>query len=73
MTGIPQAQRIYLDHRHRQLALERGDVAARPQSNKSGKYDDVKHFTDDELERILADSLEKAEKESGKGHVSSMD
>jgi hypothetical protein len=28
---------------------------------------DVRNFTDEELERFLADSLEKAKEESGKG------
>jgi Family of unknown function (DUF5681) len=45
-----------------QQAPGRDALLAGPQPNNSGKYDDVRNLTDEGLEKILADSLEKAEK-----------
>jgi hypothetical protein len=44
-------------------------VAGR-QLNNSGKYDDVRNLTEEELMWIAAGGLEKTEQKSGKGHVS---
>ena len=62
MTGSPQAQRIYLDHR--QQALERLALLAASQPSNPGNYDDVRYLTTEELMRIAAAGLEKTEQES---------
>jgi hypothetical protein len=62
MTGSTQAQRIYFD-RHQQ-ALERVALVAGPLPNNSGKYDNVRNLTEEELMRIVAAGLEKTEQES---------
>jgi hypothetical protein len=57
LTGNIQATRIYLDH-YRQ-AHETVTLVVPPQSGNSGKYDDVKYLSDEELMRIAAGGLEK--------------
>jgi hypothetical protein len=59
MTGSTQAQRIYFD-RH-QEARERVALVAGLHPNNSGKYDNVRNLTDEELMRIIAAGLEKTE------------
>jgi hypothetical protein len=64
ITGNSQAQKIYFDrHQH---ALERAALVGGPQPNNSGKYDDVRNLTDEELMRMLAKALKETEQESGK-------
>ena len=62
MSGSIQALRTYFVLH--QQAHERVALVAGPQHNNSGKYDDVKNLTDEELMRLLAASLEKTEQES---------
>jgi hypothetical protein len=64
MTGSIQALRLYLGV-HRQ-AHERAALVAGPQPNNSGKYDDVKSLTYEELMRIILDSQEEEMKKSKK-------
>jgi Family of unknown function (DUF5681) len=68
MTGNIPAARIYFDLY--QEALERVALVAGSEPNNPGKYDDVKTLTTEELMRIAAGGLEKAEQEDGKGRVS---
>jgi hypothetical protein len=69
MTGSPQALRIYFD-RHQQ-ALERAALVAGPQPNHSGKDDDPRNLTDEQLEWLIFNSLQGTEWERKKGHISS--
>jgi hypothetical protein len=59
MTGSPHAQRTYFGLR--QQALERIVLVAAPQPNNSGKYDNFRNLTDEELMRIAAAGPEKTE------------
>jgi uncharacterized protein DUF5681 len=59
MTGSPQAQKLYLGHR--QQALERRALVAAAQPSNLGSRNDPKKFTNEELEAIIAFSLEKTE------------
>ena len=62
LTGSNQALRIYLPHLLQ--ALERTALSAPHQSIDSGKNDDVRNLTDEELMKIAAGGLEKTEQES---------
>lgn len=61
MTGSPQAQRIYFGLH--QQAHERVALVAGPQPNNSGKKDNVRSLTEEELtRRILAAEMEETKK-----------
>jgi hypothetical protein len=55
MTGNAQALRTYLALYR--LALERAGLLVGLQSDNSGRYDHPRSLTDEELERLIADSL----------------
>jgi hypothetical protein len=64
MGGSIQALRTYLGLY--QQAHERAALVADPQLNNSGKYDNRRNLTDEELMWIAAGGLEKKEQKSGK-------
>ena len=68
MTGSTQALRIYFGLH--QQAHDRKALAGGVQPNYSGKYDDVRNLTNEELMWIAAGGLEKTGQKSGKGYVS---
>jgi Family of unknown function (DUF5681) len=59
ITGNIPAARIYFDLY--QQALEKAELSAAQQASDSGKYDNFKNLTDEELMRIAAGGREKAE------------
>jgi Family of unknown function (DUF5681) len=71
MTGSARDRRIYfglLREAHDRIALVEG-----PEPNNSGKYDDAKYLTDEELLSIISAGQKTAKQENGKGHVSNTD
>jgi Family of unknown function (DUF5681) len=62
VTGNIRATRIFVELY--QEALERVALSATQQSSDSGKNDDIRNLTDEELMRIAAGGLKKTEEES---------
>jgi hypothetical protein len=66
MTGDMNALKTYIGYY--QQALERAALVAGSQPSDSGRYKDIKDYTEEELIKIIADEMEKAK--SGEGHGS---
>jgi len=68
ITGSNQDRKTYfalLQQAHERLAS-----SALQQSSDSGKYDNVKNLTDEQLWMLVHADLEQRKQESGKGHLS---